>query len=82
MTVHELAKMVWKLWIDTEEFLRDGYSAEEAQLDIKLLHLCKWDLPDGITPEQLVAAVNDVIMEALDAEYPPDEARRHRAETP
>lgn len=31
-------------------------------------------VPDGITPEQLVAAVNDMSMEALDAEHPPDEA--------
>lgn len=68
MTVYELAKIVWKLWIDTEEFLRDGYSVEEAALDIKLLRLCEWDLPDGITPDQLVAAVNDVIMEALDGD--------------
>lgn len=48
--------------------MRDGYSAEEAALDIKVLRLCNWDLPDGITPEQLVAAVNDVIMEALNAD--------------
>lgn len=68
MTAYELAKKIWDLWIGSEEFSRDGYSVEEAETDIKLLRLCGWDLPDAITPEQLAAAVNDVIMEMLDAE--------------
>lgn len=68
MTTYELAKVVWESCVDTEEFTRDGYSAQDAACDIEIFRVSGWELPDGITPEELADAVNDVFEESYDAE--------------
>lgn len=65
MTTYELAKQVWENCIDPDA-LANGYTAQDAAADLDNFRADGWDIPGDITPEELAAAVNEVVEESLE----------------
>lgn len=64
MNIYEFAKQVWESCIDSEEFTLNGYTVQDAAVDLENFRAAGWEMPDDITSEELAAAVNDVTAEA------------------
>lgn len=64
MTTYELANQVWESCIDPDGIAKNGYTVQDAAADLENFRASDWDLPDGITPEELAAAVNEVVEES------------------
>lgn len=64
MTTYELAKQVWESCIDPDGIAKNGYTVQDAAADLENFRASDWDLPDGINPEELAAAVNEVVEES------------------
>mgnify|MGYP001625561019 CR=1 FL=1 len=64
MTIYELAKQVWESCIDPDVIAKNGYTVQDAAADLENFRASDWDIPDGTNPEELAAAVNEVVEES------------------
>lgn len=64
MTAYELANQMWETCVDPDVISKNEYTVKDAAADLENFRASDWDLPSDITPEELAAAMNDVIAEA------------------
>ena len=68
MTIYELAKQAWESCIDPDGIARNGYTVQDAAVDLENFRTSDWDLPDDITPEEFAAAMNEVVEESREGD--------------
>lgn len=64
MTIYEFAVQLFDNCIDPASLIRNGYTLDDATADLENFRADGWDMPEDITPEALVASMNDIIKEA------------------
>lgn len=59
MTIYDFAKNLWENMNDTDT----PYTLDDAEQDLSNFAAEDWELPEGITPEALCAAMHEIISE-------------------